>query len=323
MKSPAISVIVPVYNTEQYLHRCVDSILAQSFTDFELLLIDDGSTDGSGAICDEYADKDSRVRVFHKLNGGVSSARNLGLDNAKGVWVSFCDSDDLPFEDWLANYEVDSDPDADLICQGFKTDKKTFGPFRNQDEVSFEYDGDAEGLTEQLVWHNAIGYPWCKIYRLDIIKDNNLLFDTNIKMREDEIFLYFYLYYVKRAISHNRKGYFYFMPDWSNKYGNSFEDEKYLNEQAKDALARLLRYGEFQCLQKFLINNWTYEMMLEFSHNHKRCYLKKIRDLVIKYPNSTRMSPYLKKIIIRDKTMTFSWIALIMHMMIKKILKLT
>ena len=89
-----ISVIVPVYNAEKYLHRCIDSILAQTFTDFELLLINDGSKDNSGAICDEYAAKDSRVRVFHKENGGASSARNLGLDNAKGEWITFVDSDD-------------------------------------------------------------------------------------------------------------------------------------------------------------------------------------------------------------------------------------
>ena len=87
--NPKISVIVPVYKVENYLHRCVDSILAQSFTDFELLLIDDGSPDNCGVICDEYAAKDSRVRVFHKPNGGVSSARNLGLDNARGGWIAF------------------------------------------------------------------------------------------------------------------------------------------------------------------------------------------------------------------------------------------
>ena len=91
---PKISVIVPVYNTEKYLRRCIDSVLAQTYQDFELLLIDDGSKDSSGAICDEYAEKDTRVRVFHKENGGVSSARNLGLDNAKGEWVTFIDSDD-------------------------------------------------------------------------------------------------------------------------------------------------------------------------------------------------------------------------------------
>lgn len=89
-----ISVIVPVYNTKQYLPRCIDSNLNQSFTDFEILLIDDGSTDESGRICDSYAVKDERILVFHKENGGVSSARNIGLKNAKGEWVCFLDSDD-------------------------------------------------------------------------------------------------------------------------------------------------------------------------------------------------------------------------------------
>ena len=90
-----VSIIVPVYNAEEHLRRCVDSILVQTFSDFELLLIDDGSKDGSAAICDEYTIKDSRVRVFHKENGGGSSARNLGLDNAQGEWIAFVDSDDF------------------------------------------------------------------------------------------------------------------------------------------------------------------------------------------------------------------------------------
>ena len=91
---PKISVIVPVYNTEKYLHRCIDSVLAQTYKDFELLLIDDGSKDSSGAICDEYAARDSRVKVFHKENGGVSSARNAGLAIASGDWIMHLDGDD-------------------------------------------------------------------------------------------------------------------------------------------------------------------------------------------------------------------------------------
>ncbi len=96
---PVITVIIPVYNSEKYLHQCVDSILAQTFTEFELLLIDDGSEDSSGKICDYYSAKDSRARVFHKKNGGVSSARNLGLDIAEGKYLIFLDSDDY----WLDN----------------------------------------------------------------------------------------------------------------------------------------------------------------------------------------------------------------------------
>ena len=94
-----VSIIVPVYNTEKYLHRCIDSVLAQTYKDFELLLIDDGSKDSSGIICDEYAAKDARLRVFHKENGGVSDTRNYGLDLAHGKYLMFLDSDDF----WLRN----------------------------------------------------------------------------------------------------------------------------------------------------------------------------------------------------------------------------
>ena len=108
---PKISVIVPVYNTEKYLDRCIQSILAQTYTDFELLLVDDGSTDSSGAICDKYAEQDSRVRVFHKENGGVSSARNQGLDNAKGEWITFVDSDDWVDREFFNILSKSSKPD--------------------------------------------------------------------------------------------------------------------------------------------------------------------------------------------------------------------
>ena len=98
---PKVSVIVPVYKAEAYLHRCVDSLLAQTFQDFEILLVDDGSPDRSGEICDDYARQDRRVRVFHKENGGVSSARNLGLDECRGEWVVFVDADDYVDENYL------------------------------------------------------------------------------------------------------------------------------------------------------------------------------------------------------------------------------
>ena len=101
MKNFAISIIIPVYNTEKYLRRCIESVLSQSFTDFELILVDDGSKDSSPQICDEYASQDKRVRVIHKVNGGVSAARNDGLDIAKGEYVTFIDSDDWVEREYL------------------------------------------------------------------------------------------------------------------------------------------------------------------------------------------------------------------------------
>ena len=98
---PEISIIVPVYQVEKYLNECIDSILAQTFTDFELILVDDGSPDNCPALCDAAAKRDSRVRVIHKQNGGVSTARNAGLDAAQGNWIAFVDSDDTAAPEYL------------------------------------------------------------------------------------------------------------------------------------------------------------------------------------------------------------------------------
>lgn len=119
---PIISVIVPVYKVEKYIYRCVDSILAQTFTDFELILVDDGSPDNCGAICDEYAVKDSRIRVIHKKNEGVSVARNTALDIACGEYVAFCDSDDS-WEASLLQTVMDAadGKKADCVLFGYNT----------------------------------------------------------------------------------------------------------------------------------------------------------------------------------------------------------
>jgi glycosyltransferase involved in cell wall biosynthesis len=113
-----ISIIVPVYDVEKYLKKCVDSILNQTFKDFELILVDDGSPDNSGAICDQYAEKDSRVRVIHKENGGLSDARNAGIEVARGKYLGFVDSDDFVNEDMYKQlYTSIIENNADLsIC---------------------------------------------------------------------------------------------------------------------------------------------------------------------------------------------------------------
>lgn len=127
-KEPKISVIVPVYKAEAYLHRCVDSIIAQTFTDWELLLVDDGSPDRSGDICDEYASKDARIRVFHKENGGVSSARQKGLDEAIGEYTIHADPDDWVEPMMLEElYKKAKEDDADMVICDFICEYKTGG----------------------------------------------------------------------------------------------------------------------------------------------------------------------------------------------------
>lgn len=230
MPSPEISVIVPVYNAERYLRRCIDSILAQTYTTFELLLIDDGSTDNSGAICDEYASLDSRVRVFHKTNGGVSCARNLGLDNAHGEWITFCDSDDWTYSSWLQNFVNEFKSGAELICQGFNKI-----PMGKSDDSAVLMVPDRVGtlpINETIYYISEakmLGYTWNKIFKKGIIKKFKMKFDENLKIYEDEIFVLEYALHIATAKNVTSVGYVYYEPDWDNKYYLAFDNIGYLN----------------------------------------------------------------------------------------------
>lgn len=188
MTNPKISVIVPVYNAEKYLHRCIDSILEQTFTDFELLLINDGSKDNSGKICDEYAAKDSRVRVFHKKNGGVSSARNMGLDNAKGDWVTFVDSDDSINSNYL--YSMISQSDADMVMSSFEITDNVAN-YINYIENEKYYENEIRLFLSKYIKSTQLCTPWCKLYKRNLI--GSLKFKNEISLAEDTIFVFAYL----------------------------------------------------------------------------------------------------------------------------------
>lgn len=187
---PAISVIVPVYNAEKYLRRCVDSILGQTFTDFELLLINDGSTDSSGAICDEYAVKDERVRVFHKPNAGVSSARNLGLDKARGEWITFIDSDDYIDEEFISN--LSSQKECDLAIGDFRI-VEAINNFDNCHIPKGLYSSIEIGKIFLKYLFINFTTPWAKLFKKSIIEKMGLRFDLELIKGEDTIFVFQYL----------------------------------------------------------------------------------------------------------------------------------
>lgn len=216
-----ISVIVPVYKAEKYLHRCVDSILAQSYTDFELLLINDGSPDNSGAICDEYAAKDSRVRVFHKENGGVSSARNLGLDNAKGEWISFVDSDDWIESNYFASFMDACDADM-VVCS-----------VKSSDGFIWRVGDHIYNLKDFINQYNddlIIRASWGGIMKNSIIKEYNVRFDTLMRYGEDMIFNLYYLSHCHNVRTLKFLGYNYYTPEGilhSVKYNLSFDEIYY------------------------------------------------------------------------------------------------
>ncbi len=186
-----ISIIIPVYNVEKYLAKCIDSVLLQDFEDWELLLINDGSTDCSGNICDEYAIKDSRIKVFHQENKGVSAARNLGIDNAQGEWITFIDSDDWCASNML-NSIIPTKKNEQIISENIHEYENcnisklshSFIKFNNENKVrQFSYN--------QFLHLYSYGFfksPCGRLYNKEILTNNKLYFNTNLTYGEDLIF---------------------------------------------------------------------------------------------------------------------------------------
>lgn len=194
--NPQISVIVPIYNVEQYLPVCIESILAQTFPDWEMILVNDGSPDNSWQICQQYRQQDSRIRLVTKENGGLSSARNAGLEVARGQYVMFVDSDDYVEPDCLESaYTAICRAGADLYIGGFyeyyeKENRKTPKCIARSREYS----------VQELLNRYEIDYPshwvslaWGKLYKRQIIQENHLRFDTTLRYKEDAPFVYTYM----------------------------------------------------------------------------------------------------------------------------------
>ncbi len=178
-----ISVIVPIYNAEKFLANCIESFLNQSFTDTEILLIDDGSTDGSGKICDGFGEKHKNIRVFHTANGGVSAARNLGIDEAQGSFITFADADDCVPQNYLSSlFDCMGDADiavCDVALYDGDTEKRRF---TCSDELL-----DSAKATEKLLCRKDINTgPYAKLFRASVIK--KLRFPA-LKLYEDILFV--------------------------------------------------------------------------------------------------------------------------------------
>lgn len=204
MKQSKISIIVPVYNAEKYLRHCLDSILNQSFKDFELLLIDDGSKDRSGKICDEYAEKDKRVSVLHQVNQGVSVARNVGLEHAQGEWIYFPDSDDIVVENALEIMMKMCVEDIDYVMCGYEVYDENGScsyaiPERQERVISRE-----DALMEMFAPtdYRYQGYLWNKLFRASITRDNSLRFVKGIKFNEDRLYNVEYLCRIKGNVAY-------------------------------------------------------------------------------------------------------------------------
>lgn len=218
---PKLSIIVPVYKVEPYIHKCVDSILNQTFTDFELILVDDGSPDNCGKICDEYAQKDERVRVIHKENGGVSSARNLGVDESAGEYISFIDPDDWIDEEmysevvlYMENNEID------ILCIDVCEVRESKSFVRNKfDENLFFNRKDA--LTKILI-DEIDNSPCNKVYKKLVWEGVRF----PVGRRFEDVATIYKTFYNSNKVGYMKKAFYYYLKREGSAIALSFDAQR-------------------------------------------------------------------------------------------------
>lgn len=270
---PAISIICPVYKAEKYLCKCVDSILHQSFGDFELLLIDDGSPDNSGQICDQYARQDCRVRVFHKQNGGVASARQLGLDNATGEYTIHVDPDDWVEPNMLeALYYKAKENDADVVICDFYINYRRYERYKKSGQIretASQYLKDIickyhGSLCNKLIRRSCFYHP------------KTLCFTPNQNLFEDLIMCTKVLTTPRKVVYLN-KAFYHYMQVNPNSYTHApkvYNDRKHLNE----IMFGLLPLPEYKQEHNYLKKIEAYYALKENVFG-KREFINKYMDL--------------------------------------------
>lgn len=276
MCSSLISIIIPIYNVEKYLPKCLDSVISQTYTNIEIILVNDGSTDSSGSICDDYALKDSRIIVVHKENGGVSSARNMGLAKAEGEWVLFVDADDILPDDALEYYaRIVKDEDVGMVLGGYIECKET-GEIILSNNKSFEKKLsmlDCLKLFYSTNKEEFQGYVCNRLMKLSIIRENRIKFNESIHFKEDGLFAVQYMVNCSLPCFISSKVvYHYYMHENSAVHNyNSSISNKYLTNL--DARILCLKSIEQYYDDIELINKAKYSILL-FYHQ----VLFKIRD---------------------------------------------
>lgn len=286
MSLPLISIIIPVYNVEKYLHRCLDSILAQTLKEYEVLLIDDGSNDSSALICDEYASRDRRFKVIHKENKGVSNARNIGIENSVGEYIVFIDSDDWVASDYLkVLYTTMQENSCDLAYCAFKRVNELYPSTGNDENILNFTKKVVYSIYDECFWFGSNrGVLWTAIYYRE--KIGELRFNEAISIGEDKLFLLEYAKKCKNIIYVPRKLYCYFQRENSAMHNNVFKesDLSILNAQK-------LKFQLFSDNKKTLLyvkasccgQCWVMISRYYYDYNFRKKYYKLIIRLFRKY----------------------------------------
>ena len=242
-----ISIIIPVYNVKTYLDQCISSVVAQNYSNFECMIVDDGSNDGSQDICDKWENKDNRIKVIHQKNSGVSAARNKGIELAKGEYITFIDSDDFIEDSYLFDLVSEIDKESDLIISGYKL-------YPQKEHLKYSYKKcrikiDADYTTDFIEINklSLIYGPCGKLYKKDIINKYNIRFNPNLSLGEDLFFNYEYLSHINNLVN---------IPNINYNY--RIENSESLSKKVRKDLFDLC-YKEWLTLKEFYIkkNMWN------------------------------------------------------------------
>lgn len=265
-KNPKISIIVPIYKVENHLEKCINSILNQTFRDFELILVNDGSPDNCGNICDLYKERDSRIKVIHKKNGGLSSARNAGLDIAKGDYIGFVDSDDYINKNmYEVLYNIAKNDNSDIVICDYKSVNKNNENYDDSIEKKYEVSrfNNIEALNELYSDNNIIfTVAWNKIYKRYLF--NNLRYELG-KLHEDEFIIHKILYNSNK-ISFVKYKLYYYLQTENSIMRSQFNIKKL---QLEEALEDRIRFFKLKGL-----SNLKYKAEVSYIKNTFKLYIR-------------------------------------------------
>lgn len=299
--SMELSIIVPVYKVEKQLEQCIRSILNQSFTNFELILVDDGSPDKCGEICDEYEKKDKRIKVIHKKNGGLSDARNAGLDIAKGKYIGFVDSDDIIHPEMYERmYNFINKYNVDIVQCKFKKFKsiEDINKLSNINNTNIEYYTSKEAIMDMIDNNKINVNTWNKLYKRELFENERF---PKGKIHEDEFLTYKLMYESNKIAYINEELYYYYQNDNGIMNGSNLIKRLDRIEAIEERSNFFLKNGDKDLYNKsntalfFALNKLYFIFKRNIQLRKEEQYINLLKDKITKTASILSDNVYLSK----------------------------
>ena len=263
LMKPLFSIVVPVFNLEEQIEKCIESLRQQTMNDYEIILVDDGSTDRSYEICRRFAAEDTRIQAVSQPNGGVSKARNTGIRLARGKYIVFVDGDDYVERDYLKDLS-EADEDADLVIMGYTLEYDTHKiPVpKHVEEMRIRH--HESGQIQKLYMNGFLSYVWGKRFSLDMLRERELCFDTELNIGEDICFVMEYILQSFNVIVKDRCSYHYIHYDMRNTLSNRLTADRIAQmDQGLDRICRMLEKAGWPDAENMVI--YKYGVLLKYT----------------------------------------------------------